>query len=173
MPQENSLNFNANDWTFVKFFCAQPSTDFELYNQFVINHKVLLKWLQKKIIQKQRKSILVNHSSMKTFSYPPVPWYSKRLFNCHFSFYYFCRMQFLTSTQLAREQTRKPSSDPVPVLDQAPVWKVQITCIPHSKGIHTTTAHALLPKAALCKHCCQPTHRHGLTGFCGKPVFIH
>ncbi|XP_010573327.1 PREDICTED: uncharacterized protein LOC104836417 [Haliaeetus leucocephalus] len=50
-----------------------------------------------------------------------------KLFNCRFSSYYFCRMQFLTSTQLAREQMRKLASAPVRALHQAPVrkeWKV-------------------------------------------------
>lgn len=54
---------------------------------------------------------------MKTFSFSPLPWSSKPLFNC--------RLQFLTSTELAREQVRKLASDPVRVLCQAPLHKEQ------------------------------------------------
>lgn len=42
-PHENPLIFNVNDSRFIKHFCAQPFTDFELYNQFAMNPKVLLK----------------------------------------------------------------------------------------------------------------------------------
>jgi len=75
-----------------------------------MNHKVLLKRLQKTKILKQRKNMLVNHSSTKPFSSPPLPWSSKPLFNCCSSSHYFCQTQFSASAPIAREQMREPAS---------------------------------------------------------------